>query len=334
MHPSPVKSQSKTMKAIVWTAYGPPEVLKLQEIPKPIPKANEVLIKIHATTVTLGDCESRKLDFPFPLKLLMRFAVGFFKPRKKTLGQELSGVIEEVGETVENFKPGDKVFASTQFHFGAYAEYACLPANHHVVHKPDSISFESAATIPTGGLNALHFIKDANIQPGEKVLINGAGGNIGTYAVQMAKQKGAYVYVVDSQAKLPMLLSIGADEGIDYQTRDFTQLGHTYDVVIDVVGKFSFSNTIQVLNEGGRLVLGNPRVGTALRGLWTSKTTDKRVIPSLAPYTPEYYQKMVDLLASGEITTVIDKVFPLEEVPEAHRYVEKGLKQGCLVIKV
>src|SRR5215208_5609836 len=227
------------MKAIVWTKYGPPEALQLREVEKPTPRDNEVLIKVHAATVTFGDCEVRRLKLPLLISIPIRIYAGLIKPKRITiLGQELAGEIEAVGRQVTRFKKGDPVFAATFFRFGAYAEYACLPETYLVL-KPSAITYEESATVPTGGINGLHFLRAANIQPGEMVLINGAGGSIGTYAVQIAKSLGAEVTAVDSAEKLDMLRSIGADHVVDYTREDFTKSGERYDVIYDVIGKSS-----------------------------------------------------------------------------------------------
>jgi len=246
------------MKAIVWTKYGPPDVLQLREVEKPVPKDNEVLIRVKAATVTAGDCELRRFDITIMLWLLVRIMVGIRKPRIKILGQEMAGEIESVGKNVTQFKKGDPVFAAAVMRLGAYAEYACLPGKYPIEIKPANMSYEEAATIPTGGLNALHFLRKGNIQSGQKVLIYGAGGSIGTFDVQLARYFGAEVTAVDSKDKLEMLLSIGADHVIDYTQEDFTKNGETYDIVFDVVGKSSFLRGIKSLKETGFYLVANP----------------------------------------------------------------------------
>jgi len=323
------------MKAIVWTAYGSPDVLRLQEVAKPTPKDNEVLIKIYAATVTAGDCEVRALKIPILYRLPLRIYVGFAKPQRLTiLGQELAGEIEAVGQAVTRFKPGDQVFAATLLRFGAYAEYACLPETYPIVLKPANMTYAEAATIPTGGINALHFLRAAKVQAGESILINGAGGSIGTYALQIAKSMGAEVTCVDSTQKLAMLRSLGADHVIDYTQADFTTNGETYDAIIDVVGKSSYSRSIRALSQSGRYLLGNPTLPGTIRGRWTSMTTAKQVISKVANYKMEAVIFLKDLIEAGKLKAVIDKRYGLAQVAEAHRYVEMGHKAGNVVITV
>jgi NADPH:quinone reductase-like Zn-dependent oxidoreductase len=266
------------MKAMVHRKYGPPDSIHLEEVEKPVPGDNEVLIKIHAATVTAGDCELRRFDLPILFWLPIRLYMGLFKPRIKILGQELSGEIEATGKNVTTFKHGDQVFCPTDMRMGAYAEYKCLPATFPMAIKPANISFGEAATIPTGGANALHFLKKAKIQPGEKMLIIGAGGSIGTYAVQLAKNAEAEVTVVDSTEKLDMLRSIGADHVIDYTKDDFSKNGKTYDVIIEIIRTRTFFRTVRSLKKNGRFVVGNPSLSLQIMGLWFSITSKKKII--------------------------------------------------------
>ncbi len=322
------------MKAVIATKYGPPEVLQLREVPKPKPKGKEVLIKIHAATVTAGDCELRSFKVPLFLWIPLRLVMGVFKPRKKILGQELAGTIEAVGGKVTRFKKGDRVVAPTMMRMGAYAEYISLPESYPILHIPEEMDFDVAATIPTGGINGLHFIKMVNIKPGERVLINGAGGSIGTYGVQMAKSYGAEVIAVDSGNKLEMLSMLGADQVIDYQKEDFTQNGQTYDVIIDIVGKSSFSRCLKILNPNGRYFLGNPTLTDMIRGAWTSRKTDKEVLFKFAGYKMENMAFLRDSIQSGRLKAVIDRYYPLEKLAEAHDYVERGFKKGNVIITI
>ncbi len=321
------------MKAIVWTKYGSPDLLEYKDLPKPTPKDNEVLIKIHAATVTAGDCELRRFDLPTWIWLPVRLYLGVLKPRFHILGQELAGEIEAVGKAVAQFKKGDQIFAESAFR-GAYAQYACLPTTLAMAIKPSNMTYDEAATIPTGGINGLHFLRKANVNAGEKILINGAGGSIGTYATQIAKSLGAHVTCVDSTKKLEMLSAIGADHVIDYTQEDFTKNRETYDVIIDVVGTSSFSQSIQSLNKNGRYVLGNPRFWGMMRGKWTSMTTNKKVIFQLAKASTKDFLYLKELIEAGQLKSVIDKRYPLAQVPDAHRYVEKGLKSGNVVITI
>jgi 2-desacetyl-2-hydroxyethyl bacteriochlorophyllide A dehydrogenase len=321
------------MKAMVWTQYGPPEVLELREVEKPTPKDNELLIKIYATSVTAGDCEVRSLKIPLLIRLPMRLYAGFLKPKRMTiLGQELAGEVEAVGKDVTRFKPGDPVFAAVGFGFGAYAAYKCLPEAGTVALKPANMSYEEAATVPVAGLEALHFLRVGNIQPGELVLINGAGGSIGTYAVQLAKEMGANVTAVDSTAKLEMLRTLGADQVIDYTQEDFTQNGERYDVIFDVVGKASLSRSVRSLKENGRYLLANPGLLSGVRGRWISRRSSKQVIVETASQKREDLLFLKELIEAGKLKSVIDRQYPLAQSAEAHRYAETGQKKGNIVI--
>jgi NADPH:quinone reductase-like Zn-dependent oxidoreductase len=320
------------MKAILCERYGPPEVLQLREVEKPTPKDNEILVRVDATTVTAGDCEIRKFKMPALLWLPARIGFGFRGPRKKILGQELAGEIESVGKDVKLFKKGDQVFALTGFHLGAYAEYDCLPENGLVATKPANMTYEEAATVPLGGLHASHFLRKASIQSGQRVLINGAGGSIGTLAVQLAKSFGAEVTAVDSAGKLDMLRSIGADQVIDYSKEDFTQSGVSYDVIFDIVGKSSFSGSIRSLKARGFYLLGNPGLSQLARRYWTS-TGGKKVMSGMK-CGAEDLVFLKGLIEAGKVRSVIDRSYPLEEIAEAHRYVDTGQKAGNVVITV
>jgi len=328
------------MKAVVWTKYGPPDVLELREVETPTPKDNEVLIRIYATTVTAGDCEYRDLKLPIYLSLPMRIWIGFRKPRgPKIPGTELAGEIEAVGKDVKQFKKGDQVFGSAGMGFGANAEYICLPEEPGemeggVAIKPANMTYEEAATVPFGGRDALHFLRKGNIQSGQKVLINGAGGSIGTFAVQLAKQFGAEVTAVDSTGKLDMLRSIGADHVVDYTQEDFTTSGEIYDVIFDVVGTISFSRSKRSITQNGTYLLANPMRSQMVRGPWTRMTSNKKVVMQTASGTIADLIFLRELIEAGEIKTVIDRTYPLEQIVEAHRYVEKGGKKGNVVITV
>ena len=325
------------MKAIVCTKYGPPDVLQLKEVEKPIPKDNEVLIKIYATTVTMGDSEMRRMKFPGLLRFIMRLAMGFRGPRKNfsILGQELAGEIEAVGNEVKLFKKGDPVFATTSWHFGAYAEYICLPDDGVVAIKPANMTYEEAAAVPFGGLEALHFLKKANIQKGQKVLIRGASGSIGTFAIQLAKYYGAEVTGVGNPTSLEVMKSIGADNVIDYTKEDFTENGETYDVIFDMIGKSSFSSRLNSLNQKGIYLLANPNISLINRDKRASRRSDKKLISMNMDTNKEKTEDLnflKELIEAKKLKSVIDKRYPLEQMVEAHSYVDKGQKTGNVVI--
>ena len=323
------------MKAVVWTAYGPPDVLQLQEVEQPAPQDDEVLIRIHAAAVTMGDCEARGLRIPWLIRLPMRLYMGYSKPsRVLTLGMELAGEIESAGKDVQGFRPGDQVFAATGLEFGAYAEYICLPENGALAVKSANMSFAEAAATPVGGLEALHFLRAGGVRSGETVVINGAGGSIGTFAVQIAKALGADVTAVDSTGKLEMLRSIGADHVIDYTQDDFTRNGQSYDVIFDVVGKVPYSQAIKSLKPDGRFLVANPGLAHMLRGPWTRMTSSKKVFTATANHSAEDLVVLRGMIEAGKIKAVIDRRYPLEQAAEAHRYVESGQKKGDVVLIV
>jgi NADPH:quinone reductase-like Zn-dependent oxidoreductase len=326
------------MKAIVWTEYGPPEVLQLVEVEKPTPKEDEVLIKINATTVTSGDCEQRNLKLPIWYRLPMRVYVGLNKPTRITiLGMDLAGEIEAVGKDIKRFKVGDQVFGSAGIGFGTNAEYKCLPeepGEGALAIKPANMTFEEAAAVPVGGLEALCFLRQGKIRKGDKVLINGAGGTIGTYAVQLAKNYGAEVTAVESTDKLEMLLSLGADKVVDYTQEDFTERVETYDFILDVVGKSSFSGSIRSLKKNGRYLIANPGLSQMVLGQLSSMISSKEVLFGAAQPKSEDLIYLKEVIEAGKLKSVIDRYYPLDQIPEAHRYVETGAKKGHVVITV
>ncbi len=309
------------MKAVICTKYGPPEVLQIKDVEKPFPKPNEVLVNILATTVHIGDTKIRRLEpglgpvKDFFFKPLMRMIVGFTGPRKKILGMELSGEIEAVGKDVTLFKVGDPVFASTEFRFGAYAQYCCIPENGILAIKPANMTHEEAAPVSNGGITALLHLRKANIKKGQKVLIYGASGSVGTYAIQIAKYYGAEVTAVCSNSNLEMVKSIGADKVIDYTQKDFTENGETYDLIYDAVGKIKSSKSKKSLSNSGKYfnvfsMSGNIKLN--VKDLYALK----------------------ELCESGKLKTVIDRRYRMDEIVEAPRYVDKGHKKGNVVITI
>lgn len=330
---SKAKTSPQIMKAIVYTKYGSPDVLHLKEVKKPVPGDNEVLIKIHAAEATKADCEMRSFNFPVKwFWLPLRIARGLTKPKKQILGGYFSGEIEAVGKDVSKFKKGDQIFGAARLRFGAYAEYMCLPASYTIAPKPLNMNFQEAAAVPLGGLNAIHFLRKANIRNGEKVLINGAGGSIGTFGIQIAKSMGAEVTAVDSSIKEKMLRRIGADHFFDYAKEDFTKSGQTYDVIFDMVAKNSYSACVKALNPKGRYLMANPRISDMLRSVLTSKFTDKTAIFAFAEEKEEELLALKEMIEGGKIKSIPNKIFPLERAEEAHRMVETEQRLGPVVI--
>lgn len=317
------------MKAAIYTQYGPPEVLQLQEAIKPSPKDNEILLRIEATAVNSGDLRLRKAD-PFGVRLFF----GLLKPKINILGAVFSGEIESIGKDVKLFKAGDQVFGHTDMRFGAYAEYLCLSESGTLALKPNSIKHTEAAVIPFGGTSALHFIKKAAIKPGQKVLINGASGAVGSAAIQLAKYFGATVTGVCSTANIGLVKSLGADNVIDYTTADFTQTGETYDIIFDTVNKIPFSHGIKLLNKNGILILSSAGMQEMLQGLWTSMTSSKKVLTGVISHNAEDMNFLKKLIETNKLEPVIDRIYPLEQIAEAHAYVEKGHKKGNVAITI
>jgi 2-desacetyl-2-hydroxyethyl bacteriochlorophyllide A dehydrogenase len=322
------------MKAILCTAYGGPDVLRLVDVEKPTPKPTEVLVKVVASTVTFGDCEIRNLTLPAWTRFPVRMIMGYRKPKRLIPGMEFSGVVESVGNKVTNFKPGDAVFGSTGMAMGGNAEYVCRSAKAELAIKPESVSFEDAATITVGGINAYHFLRMANLQQGQKVLVIGAGGSIGTWAVLMAKYYGAEVTAVDHTGKIEMLRSIGAHQVIDYTKEDFSSRREKYDVIFDAVYKSSFSKCVGSLSKTGCYLMANTGPLRMFRGVWTEWTSKKKIKFALAAEKEKDLTFLANLIATGKIKPVIDRTYSLEETIEAHRYVEKGLKKGNVIISV
>jgi len=321
------------MKAIVCTKYGSPDVLQLKELEKPAPRDNEILIRVYATTVTTGDVRIRSFKLARWFWLPGRIMYGFIKPRKKIPGNELAGLIESVGKDVTLFRKGDQVLGiswGTSFQ-STTAEYKCLPEDGMVTMKPANMTYEEAAALPVGGLTALHFLKKGDIQSGQKVLIYGASGSVGTFAVQLAKYFGAEVTGVCSTTNIEMVKSLGADKVIDYTKEVFTKSGQTYDIIFDAVSKTSFSRCKSSLKQGRRYLTTD---WPFLQALWTSKVGTKKVIVGIASQNPEDLIFLKELVEAGKLKSVIDRRYPLEQTAEAHRYVDKGHKKGNVVITV
>lgn len=318
------------MKAIVYEKYGSPNVLRYTEILKPVPEDNEVLIKVHATAVNSGDIRMRKAD-PFAV----RFMLGLLKPGKSVLGLVFSGEVQAVGKKVSLFKTGDEVYGTSVKNFGTYAEYVCLPENGIIAKKPAGISHSASAAIPFGGTTALHFLSKANVGPGQNVLIYGASGAVGTAAVQVAKYYGANVTGVCSTANIDLVRSLGADLVIDYTKEDIDKHGIKYDIIFDTVGYSPFSRSVRSLQKNGHyLRVVHMSVAPIFKGLWTTLTSNKKVIGGVTKEKPEDLLFLNRLIEGGQLKPVIDRSYPLQQIAEAHRYVEAGHKKGNVVITI
>lgn len=317
------------MKAAVYTQYGPPGVLKIKEVEKPAPKENEILVRIKATAVNSGDWRLRKAD-PFAV----RFIFGLIRPKVNILGSVFSGEVESVGDTVKDFKAGDVVFGHTDLSFGSYAEYKCLDENASMALKPSNISHMQAAVIPFGAVTALHFIKKAMIKPGQKVLVVGASGAVGSAAVQLAKSFGADVTGVCSSTNIDLVKSIGADKVIDYTKEDFTKNGETYDVIFDAVNAISISQSVKSLNRNGIMILSAAGMSEMIQGLWVSMTTNKKILTGVISHDKTDIMFIKKLIEAGKYKPVLDKTWPLEQIAEAHAYVELGHKKGNVAINI
>ncbi|MFA6311849.1 MAG: NAD(P)-dependent alcohol dehydrogenase [Sterolibacterium sp.] len=323
------------MRAITYSRYGPPDVLQLKNIEKPEPRDDEVLIKVQAVEVTKSDCEMR--SFRFAVKwfwLPLRIALGVRRPRRQILGGYFSGEIESTGKNVTQFLVGDQVCGATGLRLGAYGEYVVLPANYTIVAKPKNMSFAEAAAVPLGGLNALHFMRRAKIQAGERVLINGAGGSIGAHAVQIAKSKGAEVTAVDSSIKEDFLFRIGADHFIDYTKEDCLANGRTYDVIFNMVPGSSYSACIKALNPKGRYLSGNPRLSVMLRSVFTTRFTDKTATFAFAAEAKDELSTLRLMIEEGKIQSIVDRVYTMEQAVDAHHRVETEVRTGAVVIAI
>lgn len=325
------------MRAVHCTAYGPPDVLQLRDVPKPVPKDDEILVRIRATTVCAADVELRRRDFPSWLWVPMWLWTGVGKPRQPVFGHEFAGDVESVGSDVTAFGPGDRVFSATPLSLGAYAEYICVrenPEGGAIATMPANLSYEEAAAVPYSAGEAAEFLLKANVQRGQRVLINGAGGSFGTFAVQLAKRLGAHVTAVDSAGKLEMLRSIGADRVIDYAQENFIDGAETYDVIFDVVRGTPSRRMAGRLTESGCLLIANPGFRQLAGALWATRGTPKRVVFGASSGTNEDLVRLGKLIETGELRPVIGRCFPLEQMAEAHRYAETGQKLGNIVVSV
>jgi len=321
------------MKAITYSQYGSADVLQIREVEKPVPKDDEVLIRVRAAEATKADCEMRSFNFSVKWFLLpLRIALGVTKPKRQILGGYFAGEIAAIGKDVTGFSIGERVFGAAQLRLGTYGEYVALPASFCIVAMPGNMSFAEAAAVPLGGLNALHFMHRAEVKPGERVLINGAGGSIGAHAVQIAKSMGAEVTGVDSAIKEELLRRIGVDKFIDYIKQDFTADGRTYDVIFDMVPGSSYSACIRSLNPGGRYLSGNPRLSVMLRSFFTTRFTDKKAIIAFARESRDELLELKGMIEDGKIVSIVDKVYPMEQAADAHRRVETERRLGAVVI--
>ena len=322
------------MKAAIATEYGAPDVVQLQDVEKPTPKADELLIRIHATTVTSGDWRVRSLNVPTGFGLLSRLLFGLRRPRQLILGTELAGVVEAIGADARRFEVGDAVFAYSDATMGAHAEYIALPADSAVAPKPASLTFEEAAALSFGGTTALYFLQQGKIQRGEHVLVNGASGSVGTATVQLAKHFGAHVTGVCSTGNIELVRSLGADRVIDYTKEDVVERGERYDIIVDTAGTLPFARSKRILNDGGRLLLVLGSLPSMLQIPWVALTSNKKVIAGAASGTAEELAFLAALAETGAFTPFIDRRYPFERIAEAHAYVDQGHKTGNVVINV
>lgn len=322
------------MRAAVATAYGPPEVVQVRTMSTPQPSEGEILIRVRATTVTSGDWRVRSLTVPIGFGLMVRALFGVRRPRRPVLGSECAGTVAAVGRGVTGFRVGDAVFAYSDARMGAHAEYVVVPADGALAPKPASLSFEEAAALSFGGNTALYFLRAGKLRPGERVLVNGASGSVGTAAVQIAKHLGAVVTGVCSAAHLDLVRSLGADAVIDYTAEDFTDRGERYDLIMDTAGTAPFARSRLALAEGGRLLQVLGGLPDMLRAPWVGLTTDKRVVAGNATGDPERQRALAAMAEAGAYRPVVDRTYPLEQIAEAHRYVGQGHKTGNVVVVV
>lgn len=320
------------MKAAVYDTYGTPEVVRLAEIEKPAPKDNEVLIRIHATTVTSGDMRVRSLRVPAGFGLISRLVFGVRRPRQRILGSEFAGAIESIGKAVTKFKAGDAVFGISGLRMGCHAEYVCMPQTAAMAVKPEILRFEEAACLAFGGTTAMTYLRRAGLRPGERVLINGASGAVGAALVQLAKLEGAEVTAVCGAGNAALATSLGADRVIDYARTDFAAEGRLYDVIADTAGTAPFARCKGALRKGGRLLLIQADLPEMLSIPWVALTSGRKIIAGPADERAEDVRRLGELAAAGKFRAVIDRRLPLEEIVAAHRHVDQGHKKGNLVV--
>ncbi|MEL7449001.1 MAG: NAD(P)-dependent alcohol dehydrogenase [Pseudomonadota bacterium] len=323
------------MKAVLHRRYGGPEVLQLGELPRPEPGDDDVLIRVRAAEVTKGDCEMR--SFRFAVKwfwLPLRLALGVFRPRRPVLGGYFAGTVEATGANVTRYSVGDNVFGSSKLLLGAYAQYLRVPSSYTIARMPANLSHEQAAAVPLGGLNALHFMRRARVAPGETVLVNGAGGSIGSFAVQIARNQGARVVAVDGAHKAAMLRDLGVERVIDYAVEDFLDSGETYDVIFDMVAGSNYRGCVRALKPAGRYLKGNPRFLDLLRSGFTSAVSGKTVTVAFARESQEELETLAQMLEAGDIAPVIDRVYAMDNAAEAHRRVESEQRLGIVVLRI
>lgn len=320
------------MKAVVYKSYGPPNVLQFEELAKPVPKDDEVLIRTHATTVTSGDWRARSLDMPRGFGLIARLIFGITKPRQTVLGSELAGTIEAIGKDVTRFSVGDRVFAFTGSKLGCYVAYKCFSENGNVVHAPSNLTLAESAALSFGGTTALDFFRKGKLQKGNELLINGASGGVGTTAVQLAKHLGARVTGVCSGRNAELVKSLGADHVIDYTKQDFADLGIRYDLIMDTVGSAPYARSKKALKDNGRLLLVLGGLSDMLRAPIVSLRSQQRIIAGAAAERLDDLERLAEVASSGELKPFIDREYSAEQIIEAHQYVDSGRKRGNVVI--
>jgi NADPH:quinone reductase-like Zn-dependent oxidoreductase len=320
------------MKGIIYERYGPPEVLSIVELPKPVPKADELLIRVRASTVNSADWRMRSLEVPRGFRLLVRFAFGIFGPRKKILGSELSGEVVAVGAAVTSFRVGDVIVAYPDFDLGCHVQYKCMRSTDAVAIKPKNLSFVQASALCFGGVTMLDFYRRAALKSGQRVLVNGASGTVGSAAVQLAKSAGAYVTAVCSGANADLVKSLGADEVVDYARRDFSQTGQLFDIIVDAVGNVPFERGAPALLKGGCLLMIVATLPDMLKAPWQSWRSGKKIIAGPVALRPEYLAQLCELATAGKFIPLLDSCYPFERIVDAHRYVDQGHKKGSVVI--